>query len=169
VRDGREVLCSTHVWMMNGYPETRCSLQTFLRQEVRGISRVKLWAHQVSSWAQRADATIIRFEDILKDPENIIRKLANILELEPRWERPLLPKKRKHTGRLTNYWRRLTRNFESTAMPGRYNGKKPADWEKAFTFEDRKFFHEEAGDVLMEMGYIGSEQWIYEVDEVSEK
>jgi len=105
---------------------------------------------------------VIRFEDIRHQPSTIINHLAEILDLTPTYERPYLPEKVKRSGLWAAYWRRLTRQFESTAILGRYNGEKPQDWRTAFSLDDRRFFHEEAGDKLMEMGYVTSASWVHE-------
>lgn len=161
VRDGRDVLCSTHVWMKNHHPEARCSLSRFLRQQEKGMSRVKQWAHHVDVWQRQDNVHIIHFEDVRHRPRVVIDQLAEILDLKPTYERPYLPEKVKRSGRWAAYWRRLTRQFESTAILGRYNGEKPQDWRTAFSLEDRRFFHEEAGDKLMEMGYVASDSWVH--------
>jgi len=159
-RDGRDVACSTHVWMKSHHPEARCSLSSFLRQEEAGTNRVKKWARHVRAWKEHDDVHVVRFEDIVSQPRAVIEQLGQILGLKPRYERPYLPKKVKRGGRLAAYWRRLTRQFESTAILGRYNGEEPQDWRTAFALEDRRFFHREAGKLLLEMGYVHDREWI---------
>jgi hypothetical protein len=64
--------------------------------------------------------------------------------------------------RWEDYWRRLTRNYESTTIVGRRNGKTPPDWKTDFTRDDRRFFWEEAGPVLKELGYETDDSWVAE-------
>ena len=52
------------------------------------------------------------------------------------------------------------RNFESTAILARYNGKDPADWTEVLNESDRSFFEEEAGHILRAFGYEADEEWI---------
>jgi len=160
VRDGRDVLCSAHVWMKSHHPEARCPLSDFLRQTKSGASRVKQWADHVRAWSSRSDVHVLHFEEIVSQPRSVIEQIGSILGLTPTYERPYLPEKIKQGGRLAAYWRRLTRQFESTAIPGRYNGEEPQDWRDAFTQDDRRFFHQEAGDVLIESGYVTDHHWI---------
>lgn len=162
VRDGRDVLCSTHVWVKQRNQEARCSLSSFLRQEVNGRSRVEAWAHHVRTWSEFYGGHIIRFEDIVEQPRTMIAQLGDILGLDPQFEHPYLPRKLKRGGRLAAYWRRLTRQFESTAILGRYNDEEPRDWRTAFSLEDRHFFHQKAGDQLIEMGYVTDGEWVRE-------
>lgn len=162
VRDGRDVLCSAHVWMKQNDPGARCTLAAFLRQKDNGMSRVGRWASHVDTWRAYEDVHVVRFEDIVKDPHTAIGRLGDILGLEPHYERPYLPQKLKCGGRLAAYWRRLTRQFESTAVLGRHNGEEPQDWREAFSLEDRRFFHQEAGSQLIEMGYVNSDAWVRE-------
>ena len=160
VRDGRDVMCSAHVWKQEYDPSARCSLSAFLRQRVRGQSRVKAWAKHVRAWTSLDDAYVIRFEDILASPRTVVDQLASWLDLEPLGVEPYLPTKVKRRGRWADYWRRLTRDFESTAIPGRYNGKEPEDWQTAFSADDRAYFDQEAGEALREMGYESDEEWV---------
>jgi hypothetical protein len=153
VRDGRDVLCSTHVWKKEDEPELAdYSLSEFLRLEKRGRSRVGYWAEHVQEWAGRRDVQVVRFEDILDTPRQIIERLGRELDLDPLYEEPYLPEK-VQGGRWSFYWRRLVRNFESTAIAGRPNGQEPADWEEDVSEKDRRFFQKEAGDVLSSLGY----------------
>jgi hypothetical protein len=103
---------------------------------------------------------VLHFEEIVSQPRSVIEQIGSILGLTPTYERPYLPEKIKQVGRLAAYWRRLTRQFESTAIPGRYNGEEPQDWREAFTLDDRRFFHQEAGEVLSEFGYVSDHDWI---------
>jgi hypothetical protein len=103
---------------------------------------------------------VLHFEEIVDQPQSVIQQIGSILGLTPAYKRPYLPKKIKQGGRLAAYWRRLTRQFESTAILGRYNGEDPQDWCEAFTQDDRRFFHQEAGDVLIELGYVSDHHWI---------
>ena len=120
VRDGRDVMCSAHVWMKEYHPETRCSLSAFIRQKEHGISRVKQWKNHMRAWMNQDSVHLIRFEDILSRPRAEIERLADALGLDPQLEQPYLPRKITGSGRWSAYWRRLTRQFESTAIFGAF-------------------------------------------------
>ncbi len=160
VRDVRDVMCSAHVWRQEYDPSARGSLSEFLRQNVGGQSRVKVWVDHVREWMSTPKAHVVRFEDIISSPESTIEQLADWLGIDPLKVQPYLPEKNKQGGRWADYWRRLTRDFESTAILGRHNGKEPQNWEEAFTDKDRKFIEQEAGELLRELGYERSCQWV---------
>jgi hypothetical protein len=160
VRDGRDVLCSAHVWKQEYDPSARCSLAKFIRQKIDGKSRVELWADHVAAWTSQDNVHVLKFEDIISSTRVVIEHLAERLALDPTLATPYLPEKIERGGRWADYWRRVTRNFESTAITGRYNGKEPEDWEKAFTENDCLFFEEEAGDTLRAFGYEPDDRWV---------
>lgn len=158
VRDGRDVLCSAYRWRQAA--ELDCSLQEFLRREVNGVSRVRRWADHISAWVQHDEVEVIRFEDIVERPRRTIEQLGEILGLSPKLVEPYLPDKIENGSRWADYWRRLTRDFESTAITGRPDGKAPPEWRDAFREEDRRFFWKEAGHILKQLGYEEDDSWV---------
>jgi hypothetical protein len=152
-RDGRDVICSAHLWMQNFAPETRCSLSSFIRQKQDGMSRPKFWANHVLSWLEQPKTKLLKSEEILKDPRQALAQFGRELNLQPLYINPLLPERRKSGTRAEDYWLRLTRQFESSAIVGRHNNQKPQKWQDAFTDDDHRFFCDEAGSVLERLGY----------------
>jgi hypothetical protein len=139
--------------------QTRCSLSEFLRQEENGMSRPKIWAHHVLSWLKEPEINLLRFENMINDTPNVLSNIGQNLDLKPLYIEPMLPKRRQLGNRWEDYWLRFTRQFESTTIVGRYQGQKPPKWQEVFTDEDRQFFHQEAGDVLIKLGYEVDESW----------
>jgi FkbM family methyltransferase len=83
VRDGRDVLCSLHLFMQSYDPTTRCSFSEFLRQAVNGKSRVKTWATHIRQWQQHPKVCIVRFEDLIHSPESTLnRRFVGAAETE---------------------------------------------------------------------------------------
>lgn len=160
VRDVRDVMCSAHIWKQEYDPSARCTLSEFIHQDIEGKNRVEAWVEHVEEWTSVHKTHVLQFEDIVSSPESTIDHLADWLQLDPLKVKPYLPDKNEHNGRWADYWRRLTRDFESTAITGRYNGKDPQDWEEAFIREDRKFIEQEAGDLLRKMEYERDRQWV---------
>ncbi len=84
------------------------------------------------------------------------------LDLTVRARMPLLPSNR-HFG-----WMKPLPVFfcirpQGTAIiPGLFRRAKSPKWQDVFTPDDRSFFHAEAGDVLVKLGYAKSEKWINE-------
>lgn len=160
VRDGRDVLCSVYLWMQQCNPKARCSLSEFLSQEQNGMSYPKIWANHVQSWLNEPRVNVLRFEQNIKHTRDTLTQIGQELELKPLYVEPLLPKRRQSGSRWEDYWLRLTRNFESTTIVGRYDGEKPPKWQEAFTPEDREFFHQQAGDMLIRLGYEVDDAWV---------
>ena len=155
VRDGRDVLCSVYLWKNAG-----CSLSEFIRQEENGLSRPRIWANHILSWLNEQNIRVLKFEHIIKNPHHVLNQIADEQGLEPLWAKPLLPQKKRLTGsRGEDYWLRLTRQLENTTIVGRKQGQKPPKWQQAFTREDCEFFHQEAGEVLIRLGYEVSGAW----------
>lgn len=161
VRDGRDVMCSAHAWYRDLTGNHDLPLADFLRQKQGSVSRVRFWADFVTRWADQPDVLVMRFEDVVSDTEAVVAKLGEVLGMNPLYETPLLPERLSKGGRLADYWRRLTRDHESTAILGRPNQQAPLDWREAFTDEDRQFFWDEAGPVLERFGYQHDASWIH--------
>jgi hypothetical protein len=159
VRDGRAVLCSLHLFMQSYKPETRCSLSEFLRQKVNGKSRVRAWATHVQTWMAQPDVYVLRFEEFIQHPQQTLTDLGYRLELSPQFVEPLLPRSSRNIWQ--SRWARLTQwRPESSAIIGYYGGQTTQKWQAAFSEGDRAFFHQEAGDILLKLGYVDSDAWV---------
>lgn len=155
-RDGRDVLSSLHLFMQKYDATGRCSLGQFIRQDVNGISRPRIWANHVMDWLNQSNVHILKFEQIIANPYQSITDIGKLLGLTPLYVKPLLPKS------LQNLWESrwvVLTEFkpESTAH---ITGKKPLKWLKTWSHADRKFFHQEAGNVLVHLGYEVSDKWV---------
>jgi len=156
-RDGRDVMCSYQ--MMRSRMEASPSepVGTFMRASDPGQdeNRVRRWARHVQTWTERDTAHVLSFESILDTPRSVIESLGEILGLAPAWREPLLPEP--FSSIWESRWARLVHmRPDSSAILG--TGAK--DWQDAFSKEDRRFFHREAGDVLTTLGYVESSQWV---------
>jgi Sulfotransferase domain len=152
-RDGRDVMCSAHLWMQDFAPETRCSLSSFIRQKQDGMSRPKFWANHVLSWLEQPNVRLVKSEEILRNPDQALFQFSKELNLQPLYITPLLPGRRRSGTRVEDYWLRLMRQYESSAIIGRYGNQKPKRWQDVFTDDDHRFFYDEAGEVLNRLGY----------------
>jgi hypothetical protein len=147
-RDGRDVLCSYQLFRQKYDPEADCSIGAFLRQEEDGESHVRAWRRQ-------PDVHSVQFERLLDDPSAVLSELAEVLGIKPVWRTPVLP--RPFRSIWESRWARLAQmRPESTAI---INGERQ-EWKDGFTEEDRQFFHQEAGDLLVELGYEVSDAWV---------
>lgn len=159
-RDGRSVLCSLHLFMQSYNPKTRCSLSEFIRQEENGCSRVEIWANHIQAWLNSTNVTVIRFEDLIKNTQLILDLIDRNSNLSPLCQKPLLPKQLNSIWH--SRWSRIAKTqSESTAILGYYRNQKVKKWQQAFSKEDREFFAREAGDLLIELGYETSHNWVF--------
>lgn len=157
-RDGRDVMCSYHFFSLVN-PVARCPLGEFIRQEDAGVSRVRAWAQSVRRWLREPGVLALRCEDILGDPRSVVERFARELELAPLYREPLLPRP------FRSVWEsRANRVFgirpASTAIISRFKDHRLQQWRDAMSVEDRAFFHREAGDLLIELGYEESAAWV---------
>jgi hypothetical protein len=151
VRDPRSVMCSVHVWK-----GARVPIGEFLINRDEGETPVERWCRHVEQWTEHSgvrNIEIIRFEDVVKKTKETVEKLAGYLSLRPLWREPLLPAKHEADTRLKNYWARLTRQWESTAVLGRPGGMEPRPWREALSESDLQFMNETAGHLMNKFGY----------------
>jgi len=157
-RDGRSVLSSMHRWRQRSDPSARVSLAEFLRQYRHGLTPPERWARHVEAWLSQADAQALAFERVVAEPARVVAELAGWLSEPAAERRPLLPPLRR------SIWHarldRLSINPATTAMLGRYRGQAPERWQRALTTDDRRFFHDRAGSMLVRLGYETDDAWI---------
>ena len=159
-RDGRDALCSLQLLEAKQDRGRWRPLAEFIRQETGdGISRAAAWARHVERGLAQAGAVTLRFEDLKRSPRPTLDELARRLELTADYREPLLPAKL-GSGLGSRLLRRLSRRPPSTAILGRPRGLRLERWREAFSREDREFFHREAGETLVRLGYEASDAWI---------
>jgi hypothetical protein len=157
-RDGRSVMASLQRFRQTFDASTSGTISEFIREDHGdGRSRARAWADHVRAWLAVPGVVPIRFEDTVRNTRQQIEQVAAALGLTPEWNEPLLPSPTR--SRLGHWWSRLTGRDESTNITGRGKGLEPVNWREAFTPEDRRFFDDEAGDVLIELGYESSHDW----------
>lgn len=157
-RDGRAVLASYHQFMQGFDPETRVPLGTFLRQRVGGVSRVKAWANHVQGWLSHPEVYAVSMEELLSHREVVLAGIAQHVGCVLDRRVPRLPHKTQSPlkSRLNRF---LTRCPSSTAIVA---AQPTPPWRSAFTADDRAFFREEVGDLLIKLGYEESDAWVDE-------
>jgi hypothetical protein len=163
-RDGRDVMCSLHLYFQAFDPRARCPLSEFLRQTDEGLSRPRRWAEHVLRWRASEGVRSLAYEQVVADPRGVIERLAGELGLAPRWLEPLLPPRLRGAWQ-ARWWRLASRRPPVTTVLSDPSGRRrPARWREAFGPEDRAFFHREAGDALVELGYERCDAWTREAD-----
>jgi len=158
-RDGRSVMASLQRFRQGFDKSASSAISDFIREDHGdGRSRVRAWADHVRAWLGVPGVVPIRFEDTVKNTRQQIEQVSAALGMSPEWNEPLLPSPTK--SRLEHWWSRLTGRDESTNITGRSQGLEPVKWREAFTADDRAFFDAEAGDLLIELGYESSHDWV---------
>lgn len=159
-RDGRSVMCSYYLFCKGFDPEVRdLDFATFLRQAHKGRSRVGAWADHVRSWMNAPAVSAFRFEDAVRDTDRLLDRLSKDLEVTRTHREPLLPRPIRTVAE-SRLKRLLSTRPESSAILGDPKGPAKVKWQEQFSPEDRRFFHEEAGELLMELGYESSDAWV---------
>lgn len=159
VRDGRSVMPSLQLFEREWNPKADIPLSDYMRTQYEGLSRPAYWNHHVRAWQAVKDCLTVRFDRVVKDTVSTLGEIGGFLGMTPTMREPLLPPATKTIleGRL----RRLVGNTNSTTIPGRPKGvKKPKKWHEAFTKQDREFFDEAAGQLLIDLGYEPNRDWI---------
>jgi len=157
-RDVRDVLASFHHYHRAISRGSQHNLSTFIQEKDGGVSRPRAWANRVREWRE-AGAHSIAYEEIIGDPAATLRRFAELLELTPEFITPTLPsplRGRWHARGLAAF----SRSPEATTVPGAPG--RPLDWRESLTQSDRDFIHQEAGDLLIELGYEDSDSWVAE-------
>lgn len=159
VRDGRQALCSDYY--LTAHEDSgaaQCTFSEFLRQPVDGSSRARRWAEHVLEWTSQGSVLMVRYEELTKQPAETLKRIAEHLQLEPRHVEPVLPKA--IYGKWQRRWMRLRMRPESSAVSPRYARGRTKKWPEMFTTDDRAYFHEQAGQALMQLGYESSDEWV---------
>lgn len=158
VRDVRAVLASLHAFESLYDPSARVTLSDYIRQEVDGVPRPKIWADHILSWIDHHPApNIIHFEDVVGHPKAMVEQLAEWLGHAPRGIEPVLPPRLRFRHKL--WMARVTGIPESTNVIGRNLGTKLQNWRTAYTTADIELLEEHAGDLMRRLGYLQGEDW----------
>ncbi len=159
-RDGRDVMCSLRLLATKRDRSAWKPISQFIREEVEnGMSRAAYWAWHVESGLSQPDFAPLKFESLVRDTRASLDYLAQRFNLTARHQDPLLPKKI-HSVWQSRWSRLLERRPQSSAILGRPKEIKLDKWQEVFSPEDRAFFHREAGQVLLDLGYEESDSWV---------
>jgi hypothetical protein len=159
LRDGRSVLCSLHRFVQGFEAAARCSIGEFMRQTVNGESRPRIWANHVEQWIDEPRAHVLKYEELLRGMRDILERIGQQTEMTPLYREPLLPRPIGSVWQ-SRFARVMNRRPESTAIVATYRPGRTEKWQTTFTEDDRAFFHREAGNVLIRLGYEVSDAWV---------
>ena len=154
-RDGRESLSSGFVhW---GARKACSTLGDYMRHpDENENSRAAAWAHHVRTWLATPGVCRVSMEQLLADPRTVLGDLASRLGLKAGRGELRTPRIRRKTP-ISRLLRALSLHAESTAV---LLTERPHDWRETLTPADRKAFHHDAGEVLIQLGYEQSDAWV---------
>lgn len=165
-RDGREVMCSMHLWRKGFDSAARVPLSEFIRQPradaVTGApavsSRVQAWGIHVAEWLATPGVIGLDYREVLSEPRRVLTRLGDAFRQTPRLVEPLVPTP--FTSSLQSRWSRLASiRPRATTMRGRPRGEMLEEWRQAFDRDDRRYFHDQAGEALLRFGFESSPEW----------
>lgn len=159
-RDGRSMMCSFYLLEVGAGRSKAKNVSQFMHEQVRGLTRPARWAQHIRAWQSQDNVHTLRFEDLVHHTRETIGRLAGMFNLTPRYVEPLLPRRLSKALHVRARHRVLAGRPESSAILGRPTGLELPDWRRDFLADDRAFFHEQAGDMLIELGYEPSDDWV---------
>jgi hypothetical protein len=156
-RDGREVMRSFHRFFATETEHPQ-PFSEFLRQKIDGRSHARIWADHVESWLAEDQAACVSMESLLAEPAKQLADIARHVALPIPCDPKLPPRCDKDLA--SRLWRRAAVHPISSAVSSRYSGDPAPHWTDVFSPEDREFFHQEAGHLLIRLGYETSDRWV---------
>lgn len=96
VRHPLDVMASCHQFLSGIDPAAAgASLPAFLKSPHwdGSADRVEWWQRHVESWANRDHVTVVKYEDFLKNPRQVIRLFSDVFREVALWRTPELPPK----------------------------------------------------------------------------
>lgn len=160
-RDGRAAVTSLYMGRQGMFASASdLTFSEFLRMDWAGMNIPQRWAAHVEQWLAVQGVLPLRMEQMLEQPGPVVEQLAGSLGLTVRFGKPLLPAPIR--SRWHGRWVRLMRRRpQSTALvAGRYRRVASPPWPDLFSAEDRRYFHEQAGHMLIHLGMEQNDIWV---------
>jgi glycosyltransferase involved in cell wall biosynthesis len=159
VRDGRDALVSiAHHRSDIVKPGSDFSDNLFEAIIANNGSYFGGWSKNVTEWLNRADI-VIRFEDLIKDPESVFKRVEALIDLPPgNWDR--LPDFKKLKFGRPKYGGQTT-SKEINIPDGEFSKKffrkgKSGSWKDDMSSEHMELFWHFHADIMDRLGYPGS-------------
>jgi len=158
-RDGRDVMCSLQHAAHNWAPNETLSITPYIQQSRHGMSVAKYWAEHVRQWMDRPNVLAIEYKQIIKSPRETLEKIGRFLGMAPRMREPYLPPVIKSAWH-SRLIRLMYRHPPSTALvPGKVFRSRAPKWREAFDEQTCQVFQQEAGDMLVQLGFESDDTW----------
>ena len=137
------------------YTEKLQTMEELINAAIQGVEEPgsKLTSIQAKyenylGWLEEPNVLSIRFEDLILDRENALGKILDFLET--RGYSPILDS------------RQAVNILEESIAPrrsGTFRKGLPGNWREHFTETNKIVFNEQAGDLLITLGYEKSASW----------
>jgi hypothetical protein len=142
-------------WMHSYYTETLHTTEERINAAILGVdvpgselTSIHRRYEGYLGWLERPEVLCLRFEDLILNRQDA---LARILDyLETRGYQPRLPRQQ------------AIATLEATIAPtksGTFRKGKPGNWQEHFTDANKTLFKENAGDILLRLGYESGNDW----------
>jgi hypothetical protein len=158
-RAGREAVRSLYQFLNTEAWGERMTFSKFLRQRVNGTSRARAWALHVRAWMEQCPDCCFAMERLLREPRKVICQIAKAVDL-PWVDQDVSVPPAPKTQLMWRLARRASIFPNTTAIPGQAGPDAPGKWQEVFSEADREFFHQEAGDLLIQLGFEASDEWV---------
>lgn len=122
-------------------------------------SRLLAWAAHVRSWVSKPDVIGLSMECLKSRPSEVFRSLSQKLQLPLAYAEPRLPRPRTFPIGF-RIRRALAFNVESTALFDPKVLRQTHNWRTAVNRKDCDRINEQVGDLLVQLGYESSADWV---------
>lgn len=142
-------------WMHRYYTETLTTMEERINAAILGVEEpgseltpIRRRYESYLGWQERPGVLSLRFEDLVEDRQAALNCLLDYLErvgYRPRVERP-----------------QAIAALEAAVTPGKsgtFRKGKPGNWQEHFSQANKVLFKEQAGDLLIRLGYEVDSNW----------
>jgi len=159
VRDGRDVYVSYFYYRLKQLEEGT-SFSEYIRRKDHFPS---LWNEHVESWLTwdhaQPNLLLVRYEDLLSKPEVELRKIANFIGIQRSDEVISNAVEVSRFDKMREIDQTKGRKYNLTGTKDFVRKGKAGTWQEEFSREDIEFFKENAGDLLIRLGYESDLDW----------
>jgi len=159
VRDGRDVYVSYYYYRLKQLDEG-LTFSDFLRRNDHFPS---LWRDHVESWLRGGQAQpnmqVVRYEDLLSDPESELKKMVEFIGIEVSEDVIKKAVEDSRFDKMREIDQTKGRKYNLTGTKDFVRKGKSGTWQDEFSQDDIKYFKENAGDLLIHLGYEKDLDW----------
>jgi len=157
LRDGRDVMVSYYHYLRNKGSFTG-SLLDFMREDDAFPSQ---WTRHVSSWLDNfeGDLLLVRYEDLLANPEGELRRMADFIGLPCDKERIAFAMKYSSFKSMKRIEQEKGRPYNNAPGMDFVRKGQSGDWINYFDDKCKIIMKKYANDILYKYGYVKDDRW----------